>query len=128
MKTKWNFTLAVLSSLLLATTAYADDEVDEIDICREFSLIAKEIMTARQDDKPMSETLPIAIDRFRDWADKYGFEMDMEDAEEFAAEMVMAAYESSPSFGEEHQRRRISEFENSHFGECYKGLTSDSEE
>ena len=44
------------------------------------------------------------------------------------AELVMAAYEI-PSYGvEELQRTIISEYENKIFAECYKAVTSDSEE
>ena len=133
MKTKWNFTLAVLSSLLLATTAYADDEVDEIDVCREFSLIAKEIMTARQDDKPMSETLPMAIDLFRNLPKRFGVdaESDLDGEGEFreaATELVMIAYDR-PSYDlDELQQTEISNFENGVFSECYKASISDSED
>ena len=106
----------------------AVDEVSEIDFCKDFSVIAKEIMTARQKGKPMSETLPIAIARFIDWADKYGIEMDREEAEEASAGLVMAAYERPSWESEVLQREEISEFENAVFKECYEGLTSASEE
>jgi hypothetical protein len=117
-------TAAVLLSLLLATAAYAADEVEPIDVCKDL---------ARQKNKPMSETLPIAIDRFKDLEDKYGGEVDMEadreaENKEMAAELVMAAY-ARPSYGiEELQRREISDFENSVFGDCYTAVTFDSEE
>lgn len=116
-------TATVLLSLFLATTAYADDEVSKIDVCRDFSIIAKEIMTARQKKRPMSESLPIAIDRIEDWAEEYEF--DAEKAEEMAAALVMAAYKSTSYDVEELRRDEIGEFENLHFEECYKGLTSD---
>ena len=118
----------VLLSIMLATTAYADDEVGPIDFCRDVSLIAKEVMTARQQDRSMSETLLIAIDRVKDWADENGLEMDEEEAEEFGSGMVMAAYEESISPVDEYKRQKTTEFENSIFKECYEGVTSDSEE
>ena len=39
----------------------------------------------------MSETLPIARDRVKEWADEYGLAVDMEEAEEMAVELVMDA-------------------------------------
>ncbi len=77
-------TATVLLSLLLATTGHADDDVQPIDFCREISLIANQIMTARQQNRPMSETLPEATDRIKDWSDRYGIETDIEEAEEAA--------------------------------------------
>ena len=121
-------TAAVLLSLLLATTAHADDEVQPIDFCRDLSLIANQIMTARQQDRPMSEALPEATDRIKNWGDRYGFEMDMNEAEKAAADMVMAAYEETISPVERYKRIEITEFENAVFKECYEAWTSDSEE
>ena len=118
--------LFLLLSLMLALPAYAVDEVSEIDVCRDFSMIAKDIMTARQKKRPMSETLPIAVDRIEDWVEEYGFEID---SEEMAATLVIAAHENrvfpNSSIYEEERREEISEFENYYFEECYKGLTSD---
>ena len=123
----------LLVSLLLATVAYADDEASPMGVCKDLSIIAREIMTARQEDKPMSETLPAALKLFRDMADSYEVEWDEEakeakEAEEGIVELVMAAYDL-PSYPiEELQTREISEFENEVFAERYKGATSDSEE
>ena len=116
--------------LLLAVPAYAVDEVSEIDFCRDLSIIAKEIMTARQMDKPMSETLPVAVDRFREMVIGYGGEEDLEDTEEMTeaiAPLVMAASDIPLWSIESMQRNAISTFENTAFGECYKE-SLDSEE
>ena len=118
----------VLLSLLLATTAHADDEAQPIDFCRGISLIANQIMTSRQQNRPMSEMLPKATNRIKDWSDRYGFEMDMDEAEEAAADMVMAAYEEIISPVEKNKRIVITEFENGVFKECYEAATSDTEE
>ena len=76
----------------------------------------------------MSETLPIALDRFKDLVDKYRFEEGVEGDTKLAVELVMAAYER-PSYSiEELQRDEISRFENSAFRDCYKATTFDSEE
>jgi len=120
--------LPAFASLLLATPAVADDELSPIDVCTSFSLIAKDVMTARQIDRPMSETLPFAIDRIKKWADEVRMDMDAKDTEKWAAEMVMVAYDS-PSYGNPrdsgNSQDEISDFENKHFEQCYKELTSD---
>ena len=120
--------VAVLLSLLLATTSFADDEISPIDICTDFSEIARDTMIARQKDKPMSETLPLAIIQVTAWTGIYEIDIDKETIEEMAAEMVMHAYRSPSYSADGNQRSTISEFENSYFEECYKGLTSGSEE
>ena len=117
----------VLLSLLLATTAHADDEAQPIDFCRGISFIANQIMTSRQQNRPMSEMLPKATNRIKDWSDRYGFEMDMDEAEEAAADMVMAAYEEIISPVEKNKRIEITEFENAVFKECYEAAISDTE-
>jgi hypothetical protein len=117
--------LFFLASLWLVAPADAADEISEIDVCRDFSLIAKDIMTARQKDRPMSETLPTARDRIKDWADNVGFDMDTKKAEGIAADLVMAAYDIPVYPIDRLAQVEISQFENQHFEECYTGLTSD---
>ena len=116
----------VLMSLLLATTAHADDEFGPIDFCRDISLIANQVMTARQQNRPMSETIPKATNRIKDWSDKYGFDMDMHENEEAAADMVMAAYRKMISPVEDYKRLNITDFENVVFQECYEAAASDN--
>jgi hypothetical protein len=118
-----------LASLWLASPADAADDVSDIDICRDFSLIAKNVMTARQKKQPMSETLPNTIKQMKDWVKKYGLEMDSKDVEEGAALMVMpaydiAAYPSDSNWNPERQDA-IRDFENMFFEGCYEGLQSD---
>ena len=115
-------------TLLLATAAQADDEIPPIDVCRDFSFVARDVMTARQKDRPMSETIPNATNLIKRWADKYRLAVDMEEAEEQAADLVMDAYLKASYDVEELQRDQISEFEDSYFKACYRELTSDSEE
>ena len=117
-----------LLSLLLVTTTHAGDELQPIEICTDMSLIARQVMIARQQDRPMSSTLPEATNQIKKWGDKYGLEMDLDEAEEMAADMVMAAYEEMISSGDKFKRQRTTEFENAFFKECYEELTSDSEE
>ena len=121
--------LSFLASLLLAMPVYAVDELSEIDDCRDFSLIAKEVMTARQKKRPMSETLPKTVKKIESWAEKYGLTVDSEMVEETATMLVIPAYDRfawpSDSGYNENRQDAISDFENHHFEECYTGLTSD---
>ena len=120
----------VLLSLLLTSTVFAVDDVPPIDFCKDLSMIAKEVMTARQKDKPLSETLPAAQKRFRELVDNYGADTDNEsDAlDALIAEMVMGAYEM-PSYGvTANQKSMIANFENEIFAGCYKEAISDSED
>ena len=117
-----------LVSILLATTVHADDDFSRVEFCTDLSLIANLIMTARQQDRPMSETLPLATNEIKSWGDKIGIEMDMDVAEEMAAEMVMAAYKEMISPTDEYKRLMTTEFENTIFKGCYEEMTSDSEE
>ncbi len=118
----------LILSLLLATTAHADDEVEPFDFCRDISLIAKEVMKARQQDRPMSETLLIAINRFKNLAEENGREMDEEVAEKFGSELVMLAYKENISATDTYKQQKTTEFENAIFKDCYKETTSNSEE
>ncbi len=117
--------LFFLACLWLAAPADAADEVSGIDLCRDFSLIAKDVMTARQKKRPMSETLPNAIKLIEDWAKKYGVEMSWKDAEEGAALLVIPADGRAAYPIDSARQDAIRDFENDHFEECYKGLTSD---
>lgn len=120
-------TATILLSLFLAATAHADDEVSPISVCTDFSIMAREVMTARQKDKPMSESLPMAKNLVKRWGEKYGLEIPMDEAEKIAAEVVMAAYTAIIST-DPFKKETITEFENGVFAECYKEMTSDSEE
>ncbi len=91
-----------LLSLLLVTTTHAGDELQPIEICTGMSLIARQVMIARQQDRPMSSTLPETTNQIKKWGDKYGLEMDLDEAEEMAADMVMAAYEEMISSGDKY--------------------------
>jgi len=145
------WTAAILLSLLLTTTAYAQDEdayfeMEDfgIEYCKWVSILAKDVMTARQQDKPMSETLPYALDRLNDFP-KDMIELiapessedldDLDDVEQaevealfdpvfqelkpFITQMVMAAYEVPTFSTGGNQRDLISEFENTFFAGCY---------
>jgi len=122
------FVLFFLASLWLALPADAADEVSEIDFCRDLSLIARDVMTARQKKMPMSETLPNAIKLIEDWAEKYGIEMNSEEIEETAAMLVVPAYDGTAwprgSLYNEERQDAISDFENQAFEGCYKGAKS----
>ena len=118
---------AILSTLLLTTTAYAVDEVTPMGVCKDISIIAKEIMIARQAGKPLSETLPNALAQFGEMQKRYEIEP-FEEGNEAITVLVMAAYDIPTYSTEGNQRREISEFENQVFAECYKGMASKSDE
>ena len=126
--TKPAVVLSLLASQFIVAPAHAVDGVSKIDICRDYSLIAQEVMSARQRNVLMSETLPDVIGRVRDWAEQHGYELGSEGAEEAAAMLVIAAYDTAvyPSDADFDGERQIaiSEFENHHFAECYKRLRS----
>ena len=140
-------TAAVLLSLLLATTTYGQDEdvgfdsqTFDIEYCKWISILARDIMKARQQHTPMSETLPLALDRFGEFPmEVVGLfvpeleDLDDEEQAELRAglkavlqkwkplitQMVMAAYEAPAFDSEVLQRDAISDYENTFFAECY---------
>ena len=128
------FSRLAATGILLAAPmlAIADDEPaikepSALDICRDLSHIAREVMQYRQKDRPMSEALVRATGRLKEWGKSFGKEMTTQEAEEMAAPFVMAAYEvriSTPPF----QPEAITAFENEVFQECYVEWTSDSED
>ena len=108
---------------MLVSQTDADDEVSPIEFCKELAIIAKEVMTARHIDQPMSETLPVAQTRFRSLAIKLGSEVG-EETDEAIVGLVMEAYEK-PSYDlATLQQSEINDFENLVFAECYKGIKS----
>jgi hypothetical protein len=139
---------------LLATTTYGQDEDfgwdienSGIEYCKWVSIIARDIMTARQQGKPMSETLPFALDRIRDFPEDMGLDveelsedMDEEKKAEMLAvlenfyqgikpiitELVMRVYEAPAYTFEENQRTAISELENATFAQCYEGYEEEA--
>ena len=138
------YATAVLLSLLIATTTYGQDEDASlgIELCRWVSILAKEVMTARQKDTPMSETLPFALDRIKDFPNDMGilgeelgeeeraemlaeFENSFQEMKPIITQLVMGAYEAPAFTYEEYQRTAISEFENATFASCYQGWEED---
>ena len=121
--------LCLVASLMLAAQTNASDEISEIDVCRDFSLIANSVMIARQRKSPMSETLPFAIGQIELWGQKYELEMDPEDVEELAAELTIHAYDTFAwpvgSTYDDKRQDAISEFEDKYFESCYTELTSE---
>jgi hypothetical protein len=121
--------LAFLAALILAAPAEADDKFPKIDVCRQFSLIAKDVMIARQGKKPMSETLPRARSRIEVWVKKYGLELGSDWVKEAADVVVLPAYDEfvwpNGSLYDEKRQDAIDEYENLHFRECYSGLELD---
>ena len=121
--------LSLLALLMLAAQSHATDDASQIDVCRDYSLIAKRVMTARQKRQPMSETLPYTMKLIEEWAKKYAMEMDSNMIEEGATLLVIPAYETdifpNDSLWNEDRQDTINEFENRAFEHCYESMTTD---
>jgi len=141
---------AVLLSLVVSAVSYGQDDSDEltledigIEYCRWLSMVAKDIMTARQEDEPMSETLPFALDRVSDFSadllpqiEELAGGMDEQFRSELFAQLeetetnlrpivkslVAGVYEIPVYAAEGNQRRAISEFGNTVFSSCFEGV------
>ena len=98
---------------------------DPIEFCKEVSLIAKDVMTARQKERPMSETLPATIEQFLNLGDKFEKKTDPDTAEKTAASLVMMAYRRTSYPVEYAKREAVDDFENDTFESCYKDVTVD---
>ena len=118
-------TTAVVLLLSFGTIAYA---VDEVEYCREYSLIAKKVMELRQDNISMSGALLLARDYLKDWVDLHELDVSVDEAEEIAAGIVMDAYDKRIKTAERHQQLEVTEFENSYFEECYELRTAKRDE
>ena len=141
--TRSALSLGVLMLLLgHAAPAQEDDTEWNIEYCKWVSLLAKDIMTARQDDAPMSETLPFALDRVDNFFYDMGVDFDeldeeeaelaLQEADDFAKEMkplitkmVMGFYEAPVWTVEMLQTQAISEAENATFASCFGGMESE---
>ena len=122
---------SLLLSLLVATPAYADDEPSAMDWCRDISLIARDVMYARQSNVPMSSTLPNTLDELRNMFTELGVDInDMDEEqqeafgqiEELITRLVMDAYEVPAWDLESLQNDAVNSFENSAFSYCYQGF------
>ncbi len=134
----------VVLSLLLAVTAYGQDAGADsgIEFCKWVSILAKDVMTARQHGKPMSETLPFALDRLRGFHEDLGVDVDelsaglsddekadlhaelersYQEVKPAITKMVLGVYKKEVFTDEKLQRDAISDFENGVFASCYMG-------
>lgn len=134
--------LIALVSLMLATTTYGQDAGAEfgVEFCKWLSVLARDVMAARQRSEPMSETLPYALDRLEGGpevvaasAEEYLSILADDDREEALARledifqqmrplvtgMVKGAYEIPVQGLERNQRTVISEWEDQFFAGCY---------
>ena len=120
-----------------------DDHEFGYEYCKWMSVLAKDIMTMRQNGKPMSETLPIALDRLDEMVVdivesmevdldqlteeekaelNVGPEESMKELKPIVTQLVIGSYDV-PVYGSSDNRRRvISETENTMFGSCYQEL------
>ncbi len=117
---QWLISYATGVLLLVSTTAHADGEATRIEICKDYSHVAKQVMAERQQDIPMSEVLPETVDGLMNWANKYGFDNDVLKVEAAASGLVMAAFEESILPVDSYKAQMVTDFENTAFKECYE--------
>lgn len=138
--------------LLLLIAPFAQTQELEIDFddrefgyeyCKWMSLLAKDIMTMRQDSKPMSQALPIALERVDnmmiDIVESMGLEVQelteeekielqamseepVEGLKSVVSELVIGSYDMPVYSHPDNRREAINETENQMFGTCYKGF------
>ena len=121
--------------------SFFDVEEFGFETCKWMSILARDIMIARQQDKPMSETLPYALDRLNDFPNDMIDLIDPETSEDLddvelavmevafgtvsqefkpmITQLVMGTYEV-PTYDSQGLRRdAISDAENTIFAGCY---------
>ena len=123
--------LLILFSQIFATTAYGQDDVDKkiFEKCKWVAQVAKEIMTARQREQPMSETLAFKLDQVRELLGETADMDDLNDSqleqlkvmEQGLTEMVMGAYETPLATSDEDRRELVNSAEVAAFTGCYEG-------
>lgn len=112
----------------------AKEALSPVTYCRDLSLIGRQVMEARQENRPISEVLPETIARMSDFLNKYERYFDDQTANEFEAKLeesapsfVMGAYETSLAHGDYHRKIAVVDFENLIFKTCYEEAMSDQE-
>ena len=142
-----HYRFSAMFLLLLGSSAFADTELDSIEFCKDLSILAREVMVARQNDRPMSEVLPTAIKRMQKVYEdalsrELGVDLDdalsalealgtdemeikekkeeLEDAAREAAKLLLVAAYDVPSYSTPgNQKDAINDFENEFFEGCY---------
>jgi hypothetical protein len=124
----------LLFSQLLAAPAYGQFESydSNVEFCKWLSILARDVMTARQKNTPMSETLPWAVGRLPDMLSDMGidvteweYEAQVQWEEHFqgmkliVSNLVMEAYGVPALDSPNLKRDSINEFENLVFSACY---------
>ena len=121
--------LMLTATLLLTLPATASETWQVVDLCRDLSLIARDVMSERQDRQVMSDVLPDTADRVEEWVRKYKLPFDTDEIKELAAIITMEAFESSlfpPGSNWNIDRAdAISSFENGYFEACFEEWSED---
>ena len=122
--------LIFLFSQLLAVPAYGQEEVNKsvMEACKWVAQQGKDIMAARQNEQPMSETLAFHLDQLRELLGETADMEDLNDSqleqlkvmEQGLTEMVIAAYEAPLATSEEEWRELINSAEVAAFTACYE--------
>lgn len=114
----------MIAAMLFATPVVADDDLK---MCTNLSKIGREVMTMRQDDVPMSETLKVAMSEVEKLLAFSGIIEDESGdpgehtiiINEIALAFTKDAYDRWSHDVEELKQRTINDFENEYFEGCY---------
>ncbi|QWK80044.1 hypothetical protein [Ochrobactrum sp. BTU1] len=99
--------LILISALLTATSAWADDKASTDKLCAGWGGLAAKIMELRQDEAPMSRVMEIAAGSADDTRER---------------NVVMAAY-NEPAYGSDGAKQEaVDAFRNKIELECYKSV------
>ncbi len=106
MKCTFNFSLiALITSASISTVTFAKKHDETVELCAEFESIARQAMTLRQNDLPMSEAMQIL------------------GGKEPGALMVKEAYNSPYYNSQSLKEGQIRDFSNAVFSSCYEAVT-----
>lgn len=122
----------LLSSLSSPIVAGQESE-DAVATCTAISVVARDIMTARQDNVPMATTLPAALQGLKRFYEEYvgDWEQAVEEKpatirelQQLMSMIVREAYGFPLATTEADRMALIREFEDELFGGCVEGMQS----
>ena len=123
----------LLSSLSFSAIVAGQESEEAVATCTAISVVARDIMTARQDDVPMATTLPAALQGLRRFYEEYvgDWEQAVEEKpatirelQELMSMIVREAYGIPLATTEADRMALIREFEDELFGGCVEGMQS----